>query len=395
MELRCSVMKYDWGELGRKSLVARLAEKNDPLFEIDESTPYAEFWMGTHPNGPSVLKVRNKPLNEYIQDNPSCVGNSISSFGADLPFLLKVLSIRKALSIQVHPNKEDAQTLHLKYPKMYTDNNHKPELAVALNDFEALCGFRPLEEIADFLKSIPELCSLVNPEHRYSFIKQPSIKLLELCFSSYITASPVECKRSVAQIIERWSQSDFKLKEVQLEKLFLRLNKQFPEDIGLFSIYFLNYITLKPGEAIFLDAGLPHAYLHGNCVEVMARSDNVVRAGLTPKVRDVATLLNIIKYRPTSIENLKFYATYFDKFMSVYKPPISDFALARICLSRNQSYTLPVLKTASLLIVINGTAENEYFDVEPGVALFIPTEYIITFNVTSDTLEMYQAHPNL
>lgn len=152
----------------------------------------------------------------------------------------------------------------------------------------------------------------------------------------------------------------------------------------------------------------------------MARSDNVVRAGLTPKVRDVATLIKIIKYNPTSIENLKFYATYFDKFISIYKPPVNDFALARICVSifkffyncqtylfveinlqffrqlpREQMYTLPMLKTASLLFVLSGTAENEYFDIETGMVLFLPSEFIITLTVTSDVLEMYQAHANV
>lgn len=105
MDLQCAVMRYDWGQLGSRSLVAQLAVKNDPLFEIEESCPYAEWWMGTHHNGPSVLKVHNKLLKEYIQDDPTCLGNSLSTFGPDLPFLLKVLSVRKALSIQVHPNK--------------------------------------------------------------------------------------------------------------------------------------------------------------------------------------------------------------------------------------------------------------------------------------------------
>ncbi|KAK9505061.1 hypothetical protein O3M35_009210 [Rhynocoris fuscipes] len=393
MELKCAIKNYDWGKLGNTSLVAQLAAKNDTTLTISENTPYAELWIGTHPSGDAIVKVSEITLRKYIQNDPSCLGET-HSFGNDIPFLLKVLSIRKALSIQVHPNKEQAKRLREQYPKLYLDDNHKPELAIALTDFEALCGFRPLEDVSYFLQNIPELANLIDGDICHSFIKHPSTKLLEQCFASYMTASPVEARRNSAQLIDRLSNSDFSVQESQLADLFSTLNKQFPGDIGLFCIYFLNHVRLRRGEAIYLEAGLPHAYIQGDCVEIMARSDNVVRAGLTPKVRDVNTLLEILKVEPSSAEDMKFQGRMFDKYVYLYKPPIPDFALARICVPEGKTYTLPVLKHASILLVIEGSAECEFFEITRGIAVFLPSEQVVNFTVTSN-LEMYQAFPNV
>ena len=106
MELKCSVQKYAWGKKGIDSMVVTLMKSSNPDFSSREDTPYAELWMGTHSNGPSFLKDKNKSLDEYIQDNSHVLGDSVENlFGSKLPFLFKILSVRKALSIQVHPNK--------------------------------------------------------------------------------------------------------------------------------------------------------------------------------------------------------------------------------------------------------------------------------------------------
>lgn len=161
MELVGFVHNYEWGKVGNDSAVAQLATLNDPEFSVDEKTPYAELWMGSHPSGPSKYKSSGMTLKD------------------ELPFLLKVLSINKALSIQVHPNKvslrnvfatckcyillffqSEAQKLHSKQPNIYKDPNHKPEMAIALTPFTGLCGFRPLPEIRDILMNIKPIKTL-------------------------------------------------------------------------------------------------------------------------------------------------------------------------------------------------------------------------------------------
>nr|CAD7416411.1 unnamed protein product [Timema cristinae] len=154
MELRCAVQQYAWGKHGLSSKVAQIAKNNDPDFVANELSPYAELWMGTHPNGPSVIKVSGQELGDWVLENTDTLGVKVmAKFGPQLPFLFKVLSVREALSIQAHPSKNHAEELHRLRPDIYKDPNHKPELAIAITPFEALCGFRLAREIAEFLKS--------------------------------------------------------------------------------------------------------------------------------------------------------------------------------------------------------------------------------------------------
>lgn len=175
MEIETAIQKYDWGKRGKDSLVAKLYQNLHQDFRIDDDVPYSELWMGTHPNGPSLVRVTGQPLSEYIAENPECLGKEArKAFGDQLPYLFKVLSINKALSIQVHPNKvtfhcivnyrlmwnyflliqKHAEELHAQFPDIYKDPNHKPEMAIALTKMEALCGFRPISEIKSFVKGI-------------------------------------------------------------------------------------------------------------------------------------------------------------------------------------------------------------------------------------------------
>ncbi|KRT79048.1 hypothetical protein AMK59_8169, partial [Oryctes borbonicus] len=128
MELIPSIQTYDWGKCGDASKVAVLFKNIKPDFNIEPHKPYAELWMGTHVNGPSFVKHLEKSLYDIVTEQPSYLGNCVQDkFGNNLPYLLKVLSIQKALSIQVHPSKEHAEKLHAEQPKIYKDPNHKPE----------------------------------------------------------------------------------------------------------------------------------------------------------------------------------------------------------------------------------------------------------------------------
>jgi len=153
MELKPAIQKYHWGRKGTSSSVAKLAFSNG--IQISEDENYAELWMGTHPNGPSYVKSTLKPLSQFIEESSPVLGAKIlENFGPKLPFLLKVLSVGKALSIQAHPNKQLAKELHANRPDLYKDDNHKPEMAIALTEFEMLCGFRRISEILQFTAGI-------------------------------------------------------------------------------------------------------------------------------------------------------------------------------------------------------------------------------------------------
>lgn len=162
MDLICSVQKYQWGNLGFDSLVGRFAKANSKIV-VNENEPYAELWMGTHPNGPSYISGTNTKLSDYLNSHPQDLGQKVlHHFGKQLPFLFKILSVKQPLSIQAHPTKSNAEKLFKRFPNIYKDGNHKPEMAIALSKFEALCGFRPKTQIKRFLDEISEFNLLID-----------------------------------------------------------------------------------------------------------------------------------------------------------------------------------------------------------------------------------------
>lgn len=305
MELSCAHQTYAWGKVGLASAVASLLKDGDPTFQPDPEKPYSELWMGTHPNGPSKIASTQLSLKEFVQANPDMLGaKSVELFSNDLPFLFKVLSVNKALSIQAHPNKEHAQQLHNQRPDVYKDPNHKPEMAIALTEFEGLCGFRPLQEIKEFVEKYPQLRNVIGHERAKSLLQAADTSYerpLQEAFTSLMTASKETLQENLASFKSAITcRTEDTLEDI--ERLFLRLLEQYPGDVGCFVIFFVNYLKLQPGEAMFLAPNLIHAYLFGDCMECMACSDNVVRAGLTPKLIDVPTLCSMLEYRYSSPE---------------------------------------------------------------------------------------------
>lgn len=247
--------------------------------------------MGTHPTSPSLVLSSRKVLSEHLASHPELIGKSIvENFDAgngSLPFLFKVLSIQKALSIQTHPNKQTAEILHAQHPDIYKgmyfhryslfhsdfhrnpDPNHKPEMALAITPFQALCGFRPLSEIAYFLNDTPELKALILPSVTDDFFSISSSSnptgpvekaALKNLFASLMTADKTIIQEQLDILVKRYQS---RATQDDITQLVLKLNEQFPGDIGVFCPFVLNYIRLDPGEAIFLGAGEPHAYVSG------------------------------------------------------------------------------------------------------------------------------------
>ncbi|XP_048337613.1 mannose-6-phosphate isomerase [Sphaerodactylus townsendi] len=411
--LACVVQNYAWGKLARDSEVARLLASSEPIMRIELEKPYAELWMGTHPKGDSIIldnRISQKTLGQWIADNPSCLGSKVKEvFHGQLPFLFKVLSVKSALSIQAHPTKELAEKLHAQYPEHYPDNNHKPEMAIALTPFDGLCGFRPVEEIVTFLQKVPEFRALIGNvaaeqlERCVDDDPRGVSAALRVCFTRMMKSEKKFCVEQLNLLVKRISQRTAEGKDTSgsCGDLLLKLHSQFPGDIGCFSIYFLNLVRLEPGECMFLGANEPHAYLHGDCIECMACSDNTVRAGLTPKFIDVLTLCEMLNYMPAPSNDKLLTPTQsrLDPCVSIYDPPVPDFAVMKIEIpSTVKLYLISAIDSASIVLVINGTAAgtstaaSSEMALRPGTVLFISANESISLHLsTTEGMLLFRA----
>ncbi|KAK4878281.1 hypothetical protein RN001_010787 [Aquatica leii] len=400
MELTCQVQTYEWGKLGLDSKVAVLHKLANPTFEVGENTPYAELWMGTHTNAPSYVKETGEPLSDVIAKNPLYLGEPVRlQFGDQLPFLLKVLSVNKALSIQAHPSKDIAEKLHAQQPDLYKDPNHKPEFAIALTRFEALCGFRPIEEIKEFVKNVRELRAIVGVDLAEKFITSNGLtekEAMRRCFKSMMTCPQDQVKEQLKQMLFKFSRLDKEARSVQLAPLLERLYSQFPDDIGCFVIYFLNHVVLEPNQALYLGPNEPHAYLSGDCVECMACSDNIVRAGLTPKYKDVDTLCTMLTYTSKPAHQQLLQPMIEDPFCQLFAPPLPDFAVVRIEIPATLgNYRIKSRNSASIVIVIGGSGKINKIRVKAGTILFFPAnEEFEIVDITHNVL-LFQAMANV
>ncbi|KAF8508669.1 mannos-6-phosphate isomerase [Hysterangium stoloniferum] len=393
---------YDWGKLGRDSKAAQYALGGIPGFQVDENKPYAELWMGTHASLPSYLLNSGEKLSDHLTKYPSLIGNqSIKSRfpetkSGNLPFLFKVLAIRKALSIQAHPDKKLAEKLHVERPDLYKDDNHKPEMAIALTPFTGLCGFRPLTQISIYLSHVSEFAALVPRDIITLFQSNctliPSDPLLKAAlrdvFSALMTAPPVDVKAQLEMLVGRYKSGGIGPEEAEggLPELVIRLDEQFPGDVGCFCVFLLNIVRLNPGEAIFLGAGEPHAYIDGDIVETMATSDNVLRAGLTPKTRDVPNLVSSLTYAAadSSMHLVKpQHGLFSGSHTKLYDPPIPEFSVAMTKLSKGEKEDHPGVNGPSLAIVTAGNGSVHWhggeMDLKEGGMLFVSADVGVTF----------------
>ncbi|KAG5971426.1 hypothetical protein E4U58_007573 [Claviceps cyperi] len=417
LRLQCGVNSYEWGKKGESSAAARFAAATPREgLTIETEKPYAELWMGTHPSNPSKDVKTGRSLLDLFSDNQALLSSSISSkYGAKLPFLFKVLSINKALSIQAHPNKKLAEQLHARDAKNYPDDNHKPEMAIAITPFEGLCGFRPLAEISHFLEHVASLRALVGEEAAEELAdtvkktkeqdannngaaddEKANKAVLKKAFSALMSSSAEDISKSLPKLVEQAETEGAQFAAggvasttgATLAELVTRLRGEFGDDIGIFVLFFLNYVSLQPGEALFLVADDIHAYLSGDIVECMAASDNVVRAGLTPKFKDVTTLVDMLTYNYAPIEEQKMapadypYATLNRTGYSsgsavvLYDPPIEEFSVVRSVLrGPGAKATFEPLEGPSIVICTNGKGKiavgSTVMDVKEGYVFFV------------------------
>lgn len=290
--------------------------------------------MGAHPNGSSTLTIDKKEcaLVDAISSDPVLwLGDKSGDYEDKLPFLVKILAADQPLSIQVHPSKqaarlgfdhENKQGIALDAPERnFKDANHKPELLYAITPYWAMNGFRELKTI-HLLFSTPELPSL--NEVLAPFLVMPTRETLAQLFAAIMQMDENQKSFAAKELLSFEPTNEEPPEIIEAFKLIAELAKIYPCDVGLFSPLFLNVIELKPGEAMFLFAETPHAYLKGVGVEVMANSDNVLRAGLTPKYIDVQALLTNTKFESIKLSELRLNPSQ-NRQRSVYPIPVDDF----------------------------------------------------------------------
>ncbi|KAI0717457.1 mannose-6-phosphate isomerase [Cerioporus squamosus] len=369
-----TTQKYDWGKVGLSSKVAQYAAACKlPGFTLDENAPYAELWMGTHHSSPSRLldSPTQEKLSDYLAAHPELLGPRVverfRSEGAaegNLPFLFKILAIEKALSIQTHPDKEMAQRLHKERPDVYKDANHKPEMALALTPFQAMCGFLPLARIADYIVDTPEFAALVPQAIREQFLSIASSddptgptekKALKDLFTAVMTAEESLFKPELEKLVARYQSGGAKASEKR-SWIWSEVEQPVPGRHRRVLRFILNHLVLKPGEAIFLAAGEPHAYVSGDIAECMATSDNVIRAGLTPKLRDVSNLVAGLTYNSAHASKHLVEPRAFDSatHSTLYDPPIPEFSVVRAVVPAGETEVHPPIDGPSIAIVTSG-----------------------------------------
>lgn len=355
-KLAGKMQHYDWG--GTNFIPSWLKLDNV------EPKPYAEYWLGAHRSAPSMLEFEGKwlALDRVIDKAPKLLGDhSRELFGDELPYLLKILDVKLPLSIQLHPNKKQAeygfeqenqQGIPLSAPnRLYKDRNHKPEMMIALSDFWLLHGFQSIEESCKRLDSHPSLQMLANDLRE---------KGLPTVYSQIMQADQTQLAKWILPVLDA-KQADYQQGKLKLDNpdywLLYTMEAMAisPEklDAGLLSFYLFNIVNLKKGEGIYQSAGLPHAYLRGQNIELMAASDNVIRGGLTSKYVDIPALLNTIDYREITPKIIPEYQG--EDVLHLYPTPdAKDFALQRFEFKPfdEEQFTA---SSASILLVMNGS----------------------------------------
>lgn len=342
------IQEYAWGG---NTFLANFLERHQPA-----STPWAEYWLGTHPKGPARLPD-GRTLAHLIAHAPTETLGAATArrFGNRLPFLLKVLDVREMLSIQVHPTKAAAEQGFAEEERdgpartapnrNYRDDNHKPELGVALTDFYLLHGFRTPGAIRKTIEERPEWHSLlpVLTEHGIKGVYE------------YIMRAPSgEVNRLLQPTVDRLLATkftDLRQPEYWARRAIDRYSQGAKHDRGIFSIFWFNIVKLSPGEGIFQDAGVPHAYLRGACVELMASSDNVLRGGLTPKHVDVPELLK--HTRCDSVHPDVLHPVPTEDGWERYPTPAADFALLKRSFTRG-NLSIPATDKPSIILLAGG-----------------------------------------
>lgn len=365
------IQTYAWGS--RTSL--------NQLFDLPnpDQQPQAELWMGAHPNGCSLVELdqRTWRLSELIARDPAAfLSTDTANHFGELPYLFKVLAADKALSIQVHPSKTEAEAGFAKEQQAgipltaaernYKDPNHKPELVYALTPYQAMNGFRSITQIIEHFSAlkIAAIAPLLE-----ALIERQTEAGLQKFFTDLLSLQGEEKEDALEDLL---AHAQRKVAE-PLFALIVELAHSYPNDIGLFAPLMLNVLTLQPGEAMYLDARTPHAYLKGTGLEIMANSDNVLRAGLTPKHMDIQELARCTHFVEKPAQTLRL-TPHIDGQAQHYSVPVPDFKFTLYLSAQQQLITT---NSAEILLPLDNEmtvshANGDSVTLAKGQSLFIP-----------------------
>lgn len=392
-KLKGKIQHYAWGGY---NFISRLTG-----IENSQHLPCAEYWMGAHPSAPAELIINNsaQSLYQLIKNEPvQFLSQKVYNQFGELPYLFKILDVKDMLSIQVHPSKteaekgfaaEEAANIPLNSPQRnYKDKNHKPEVMVALSEFWLLHGFKPQKEIEKLLTDIREFNILKplfkngNYKALYQFVMEMKQDEIDALLKNVVLD---EIRKKQAGELTKANAGWW------ICKLFENKNEIKNIDRGVFSIYFFNIVKVNKGEAIFQSAGVPHAYLEGVNVELMANSDNVLRGGLTNKHIDVPELMKHTTFTPVTPHIIK--GNEAGRFEKKYPCPVSNFGINKIELGSNQTYhslstSLEIIIAIEGGYVVNTNADNLVIKQGEALAVLPNTEYSI---VSSGNCLLYKA----
>ncbi|MCX4664210.1 mannose-6-phosphate isomerase, class I [Streptomyces uncialis] len=388
-----TIRPYAWGSV---TAIPRLLG-TEPTGE-----PQAEMWMGAHPGAPS--RTARGTLADVIDADPrGTLGTpAVERFGPRLPFLLKILAAGAPVSLQVHPDLPQAQRGHAREDRLripldaphrtYKDANHKPELICALTPFEGLCGFREPTATADLLTRLG--VDSLKPYADMLRAHPPEAALRE-ALTAFLTADRAEIAATVAeaaQACDRLARYEDPATgnptgsatggtsgtpapgPASAYAAYASLAHHYPGDPGVLAAMLLHHVRLQPGEALFLGAGVPHTYLQGLGVEIMANSDNVLRCGLTPKHIDVPELLRVVRFEAADPGILRPEAS--PDGEEVYDTPIDEFRLSRLVHPEGAVPATLTADTPQIVMCTAGTVtlhgEGPDETLAPGASVFVP-----------------------
>lgn len=346
-----------------------------------DGRPWAEYWLGTHPNGPTTVEG-NGTLDAYLQEHPEALGEaSRTVFGARLPYLLKLLSAAHPLSLQAHPSREQAEVGYARESllgldpsdptRSFRDDWPKPEAIVALTPFEGLLGFRDPHETAGLFEGLgvaSELTSVIGPlrdRRAAPALQEVFLDVLSLAERRHLV--DVVVSAAVNRLDSHGAVGEFARTAVELDE-------HFPGDPGILAGLLLNRFSLQPGEAVALGAGVMHAYLRGTGVEVMANSDNVMRGGLTAKHIDVDGLLQVVDFEP---DEPRVMLPEGADGVYVYPTSFSEFELWLVAPVDCKSLELPRTDSGRIVLVTSGEFElssGETLLLTSGQAAFVAAD---------------------
>jgi len=418
--LSCKVQEYPWGTSGESARVAQYAAATpENNFKQDMKQPYAELWMGSaHPNGPSTALLPNGPkaLHELILSAPQKIyGKALNRLTetarqkGQLPYLFKTLCAGKALPLQIHPDKKLAEQLHKENPEDLPDDNHKPEIGLALSEFWAFASFREMKVIRQSVERIEELKEALGDSAKQFLEGEESEDKLREAVRTVLQRGKDEQSKMgdlVKKLAKRCKEEGDKAiggadVDKGLAEAFVMLNDDYEGDAGAFiCAFFMNLYKLQPGECIYVPADGIHAWFRGDCIECMANSDNVLNSAFQEIDQDTLDTFNKAVLCPTDHSASKYFVKT-EPFTrggasnsTRYDTPFNEFDLIRTQLPAMREETHGGIQGPSFILVESGSGTLKAGDVtieaKPGVVCLIIADVELKITASKEGMQTYR-----